>query len=125
MTKEVLAEIIPSKAYDSIGLASSAVNLLYSKDMQVKGWDNSDMEALDKLLWTHAIRAEEYYGLSYCTENLEYSTHISSDIDRHSIPDNYSCELFERTVKNFKKQKNNTKRGLKRHLLREHRLKHL
>ena len=60
-------------------------------------------------MWTHAIKAEEYYGLSICTENLEYSVHIADDINRHSSPDNYSCELFERAIRIHKQQTHNSK----------------
>ena len=34
---------------------------------------------------------EESFGIEYCTENLEYSLHLASDIYRHSSPDNYWC----------------------------------
>ena len=50
-----------------------------------------------------------YYGLSICTENLEYSTHIAEDVRCHSSPDNYSCEVFERAIRVFKQQTNNAK----------------
>ena len=37
---------------------------------------------------------EELYGLSACTENVEYSLHMPDDIVRHSTLDNYWCYLY-------------------------------
>ena len=64
-------------------------------------------------MWTHAIKAEEFYGPSICTENLEYSVHMSADVLRHSASDNYSCDMFERVIHKNKEQKHNSK-GLKK-----------
>ena len=79
------------------------------KELRTRGWLEENISRLDKLLWAHAIRAEEYYGIGFCTENLEYSTHASSDIRRHSSMDNYSCELYERAILRHKKQNHNSK----------------
>jgi hypothetical protein len=83
--------------------------MLYSKQLQVDGWTDEHIERLEKLLWVHAIRAEEFYGLAFCTENLEYSIHVGNEIRRHSSMDNYSCELFERAILTHKAQKHNAK----------------
>jgi len=83
--------------------------MLYCRELQTTGWNKENIQRLENLLWAHAIKAEEYYGLGFCTENLEYSTHAASDIKRHSSMDNYSCELYERAVKDHKKQKHNAK----------------
>lgn len=83
--------------------------MLYSTQLQVSGWRNEHIHRLEKLLWAHAIRAEEFYGLAICTENLEYSTHAPQDIYRHSSMDNYSCELYERAIMGHKAQKHNAK----------------
>ena len=72
-----------------------------------------DVNALENLAWTHAIAAEEFYGLHICTENLEYSTHLCEDVKRHSSPDNYSCEGFERAIRIHKQQTHNAK-GIER-----------
>jgi hypothetical protein len=93
VAKEVLAQRIPSKACDCYMLLCDAVQMLYSTQLQATGWENHHIERLEKLLWSHAIRAEEFYGLNICTENLEYSVHVAEDIKRHSSMDNYSCEL--------------------------------
>jgi len=37
---------------------------------------------------------EELYGLSACTENVEYSLHMPDDIVCHSTLDNYWCYLY-------------------------------
>ena len=68
------------------------------------GWRNDDIRQLDDLIWAHNIRAEEYYGAQYCSENVEYSVHVVEVIMRHSSPDNYSCEMFERIIRSHKKQ---------------------
>ena len=64
-----------------------AVQMLYSKQLQSTGWQLEHIERLEKLLWAHAIRAEELYGIGICTENLEYSVHAVQDIRRHSSMD--------------------------------------
>ena len=76
--------------------------------MVVNGWDEEHVSAINALVWRHAIKAEEYYGNSICSENLEVSTHVQSDI-RHSSPDNYCCDIYERTVDYWKQQKHNAK----------------
>lgn len=85
------------------------VNLLYNRSVRNLGWSHHDIIALESLAWSHAISAEEYYGLRICPENLEYSTHIVDDIKRHSSPDNCSCEVFERAIRHFKQQSDNAK----------------
>ena len=60
VAKEVLAERIPSKAYDCYMLLCDAVQMLYSTQLQVTGWEDHHIERLEKLLWSHAIRAEEF-----------------------------------------------------------------
>ncbi|KAK3737217.1 hypothetical protein QZH41_011273 [Actinostola sp. cb2023] len=109
IAREVLAEKIPSKSYDCYMLLCDAVQMLYSKEMRNRGWSVINIGRLYRLLWSHAIRAEECYGLGYCTENLEYSVHAAAEIWRHSSMDNYSCELYERAIRFHKKQKNNSK----------------
>ena len=83
--------------------------MLYSKYLTSSGWTEEHILLLEKLLWTHAIKAEEFYGFSVCTENLEYSVHFPADIRRHSSPDNYSCDMFERSIKRLKEQRHNSK----------------
>ena len=90
-------------------LLCDAVQMLYSKQLQVTGWQLEHIERLEKLLWAHAIKAEEFYGLGICTENLEYSVHAVEDIRRHSAMDNYSCELYERAILTHKGQSHNAK----------------
>ena len=105
----MLAQKIPSKAYDCYRLLCDAVGMLYSTQLQVNGWSDQHINRLSKLLWAHAIRAEEFYGISICTENLEYSVHAPDDIRRHSSMDNYSCELNEQAIIRHKQQKHNAK----------------
>ncbi|CAB3982717.1 Hypothetical predicted protein [Paramuricea clavata] len=50
VAKEVLAERIPSKAYDCYMLLCDAVQMLYSTQLQVTGWENHRIERLEKLL---------------------------------------------------------------------------
>lgn len=83
--------------------------MLYCKQLQFSGWTEENIKRLDDLLWSHAIRCEQFYGLGYCTENLEYSTHMADDIRHHSSPDNYTCEVFERGIRMHKQQKHNAK----------------
>ena len=109
VAKEVLAHRIPSKAYDCYMLLCDSVQMLYSPQLQATGWQDHHIARLEKLLWSHAIRAEEFYGLHMCTKNLEYSVHVAEDIRRHSSMDNYSCELYERAILKHKAQKHNAK----------------
>ncbi|XP_048576071.1 uncharacterized protein LOC125557470 [Nematostella vectensis] len=109
VAREVLAEKIPSKAYDCFMLLCDAVKMLYNRKLQLAGWTNDDIEKLRRLLWAHAVKCEEYYGLEYCTENLECSVHAADEIHRHSSMDNYSCELYERAILRHKLQKHNAK----------------
>lgn len=109
MAREVLAESIPSRAYDVHMLLCNMVRLLYNKSLQSLGWSGADVNALVNLAWAHVIAAEEFYGLHICTENLEYSTHLCEDVKRHSSPDNYSCEGFGRAIRNHKRQTHNAK----------------
>ena len=51
--------------------------------------------------------------MDICKENLEYSTHLCEDAKRHSSPDNYSCEGFERAIRIPKQQTHNAK-GIER-----------
>ena len=113
MAREVLAERIPSRAYDVHMLLCNMVRLLYNMSLQSLGWSAADVSALENLAWAHAIAAEEFYGLHICTENLKYSTHLCEDVKRHSSPDNYSCEGFERAIRIHKQQTHNAK-GIER-----------
>jgi hypothetical protein len=90
-------------------MLSDAVQMLYSKQLQSTGWQLEHIERLEKLLWAHAIRAEELYGIGICTENLEYSVHAVQDIRRRSSMDNYSCELYERAILTHKGRSHNSK----------------
>jgi hypothetical protein len=117
VAKEVLAEKVPS-SFDCYMPLCEAVQMLYSKELQTTGWSEENISRLNNLLWKHATKAEEYYGLGFCTENLEYSVHAASDIRRHSSLDNYSCELYERAIRIHKQQKHNSK-GLEKPLLYE------
>ena len=119
VAKEVLAMKIPSNCYDCFMLLCDAVQMLYSTKLQTSGWENQHVERLEKLLWSHAIKAEECYGLPMCTENLEYSVHVAQDIKRHSSMDNYSCELYERAILRHKAQKHNAKGLEKTYATRE------
>lgn len=113
MARKVLAESIPSRAYDVHMLLCNMVRLLYNKSLQSLGWSGADVNALVNLAWAHVIAAEEFYGLHICTENLEYSTHLCEDVKCHSSPDNYSCEGFGRAIRIHKRQTHNAK-GIER-----------
>ena len=105
----VLRELIPRKAYDSFCLLKDMYCLVYSKQLRIEGWHPEHHEYFKKLFWKHAILFEEVYGLSSCTENLEYSLHMPEDVKRHSLLDNYWCYLYERQVKYYKQQTSNMK----------------
>ena len=77
--------------------------------LRVKGWQEEDLSVLEGLLWLHAIKCEECYGIKHCSENLEYSFHLSSDIRCHSSSDNYWCFVYERLVQFYKLQSTNQK----------------
>ena len=66
-------------------------NLIFSERMRIQGWTQEHCQYLRLLLWCHAIMYEELYGLSACTENVEYSLHMPDDILCHSSLDNYWC----------------------------------
>lgn len=81
----------------------------FSERMRIQGWTQEHREYLWLLRWRHAIMHEELYGLSACTENVEYSLHMPDDIVRHSTLDNYWCFLYERQVRYYKHQTTNNK----------------
>ena len=105
----VLRKLIPRKAYDCFCLLKDISDLVYSRRLQIQGWHPEHHVYFKKLLWKHAILFEELYGLSACTENLEYSLHMTEDVKRHSLLDNYWCYLYERQVKYYKQQASNMK----------------
>lgn len=119
----MLAERIPSKAYDSYMLACALTKMLYSPRLRNFGWNERNIARLKALAWSHAVAAEEYYGAAFCSENLEYSTHLADEIFRHSSPDNYSCELYERAIRGHKQQKNNAK-GLEKTFAERENIRH-
>ena len=105
----ILRELVPQKAYESICLLAKVYHLIFSERMRIQGWTREDREYLRLLLWRHAIMYEELYGLSACTENVEYSLHMPDDIVRHSTLDNYWCYMYERQVRYYKRQTTNNK----------------
>ena len=105
----VLRELIPKKAYECMCLLTEVYHLIFSERMRIQGWTREHCEYLRHLLWRHAVMYEELYGLSACTENVEYSLHMPDDIIRHSTLDNYWCYLYERQVRYYKRQTTNNK----------------
>ena len=105
----MLRNLIPKKCYDCFCLLKVIYDLVYSKRLRIEGWQTEHHDYFKKLLWLHAILFEELYGLSACTKNLEYSLHMTEDIHRHSLLDNYWCYLYERQVKYYKQQSSNMK----------------
>lgn len=104
-------------------IACALTKMLYSARLRNFGWNQSNISRLKALAWSHAIAAEECYGADFCTENLEYSTHLADEIFRHSSPDNYSCELYERAIRGHKQQKNNAK-GLEKTFTERENIRH-
>eukprot|EP00731_Ephydatia_muelleri_P006898 Em0003g1146a len=92
----ILRGLIPKQAYNCFCLLSEMHHLVFSERMRIEGWQPEHLDYFKKLLWKHAIMFEELYGLSSCTENLEYSLHMPEDIVRFSTLDNYWCYVFER-----------------------------
>ena len=105
----ILREIVPEESYRCFCLLSQIYQLVFSKELRIQGWDQQHQEMLKRLLWKLHIEYEHLYGLSACTENVEYSLHIPKDIERFSLPDNYWCYMYERQVKFYKKQTTNMK----------------
>ena len=105
----VLRGLIPKAAYESICLLNQMHSLIFSKRLRVQGWSPEHTHMLKALLWRHNILYEELYGLSACTENVEYSCHMIEDIIRHGPLDNYWCFMYERKVKYYKQQTTNMK----------------
>ena len=105
----VLRELLPKKSYDCFCLLKDIYCLVYCKQLRIEGWHQEHCEYFRNLLWKHAILFEEIYGLASCTENVEYSLHMTEDIKRHSLLDNYWCYLYERQVKYYKHQTSNMK----------------
>ena len=118
----VLRGLIPQRAYESIFLLHRIYCLIFSKQLRIQGWFNEHTDMLNALLWRHAILYEELYGLSACTENVEYSLHMTDDIRRHGPLDNYWCFMYERKVKYYKRQTTNNKSMCKTFAEREARL---
>lgn len=68
----ILLELIPKDAYNCFCLLSQLHCMVFSESMRIEGWLPEHISHFKKLLWKHAILFEELYGLSACTENLEY-----------------------------------------------------
>ena len=83
--------------------------LVFSKELRIDGWTQHHIKLLHNLLWKHAILLESLYGITSCTENVEYSLHMAKDIERHSTLDNYWCYVYERLVRFYKQQTTNMK----------------
>ena len=105
----VLAGIIPRAVYDCFMLLVKIHNLVFSHYLRYSGWQIQHITYLKNLLCRHTILYEDLYGLSACTENVEYSLHLTEDIYRHSTLDNYWCYVYERLVKYYKNQTTNMK----------------
>ena len=114
----VLVGIIPKRVYDCFMLVVKIHNLVSSHYLRSSGWQPEHVTYLKDLLWLHAIKYEELYGLSACTENVEYSLHMPEDISRHSTPDNYWCYVYERLVKYYKRQTTNMRNVAKTFITR-------
>ena len=82
----VLRNLIPQKAYDCFMLLRDIHTLVFSRPLRIQGWTKDHNNYFIKLLWAHAIKYEELYGLSACSENV---LHMPEDIKRHSLLDNY------------------------------------
>ena len=106
VAEAVLAGRILSKAYDCFLFHCEIAGMLHSKILRNNGWSESH---LNKLQWTHAIKAEEFYISSICSENHEYSVHVGTDIVCHSGPDNYQCDMYEQVIRKLKEQTHNGK----------------
>lgn len=105
----VLREIVPKRVYRCFCLLSDVYRLLYSMELRILGWSPDHQRFLKELLMCHHVEYEALYGLSACTENVEYSRHMVEDVGRHSTPDNYWCHMYERMVKYYKQQTTNMK----------------
>ena len=105
----VLRGLIPEKAYRCFCLLSEMYYMVFCEEKRIEGWSPENVRHFKKLIWKHAIQFEEFYGLSACTENLEYSTHMPEDIEHFSTLDNYWCYVYERQVRYYKLQKTNQK----------------
>ena len=103
----VLHSIVPKKAYDCFHLLHQIHKFIFSTRLRIQGWCRDHRQMLKQLLWHHAVLYEELYGLSACSENLEYSLLMPEDITRHSTLDNYWCFVYERQVKYYKRQTTN------------------
>ena len=76
----ILHSVIPKQQYDCFVLLYRICQFLFSMPLRVEGWKEEDVSILVGFLWLHAIKYEECYGIEHCSENLEYSLHLSSCI---------------------------------------------
>lgn len=76
---------------------------------QRKGWNDEDIDILERLILRHNILTEEVEGIKSCVITLHNLLHLPTDIRRFSSPDNYWCYVFERAVKNYVKRSSNCK----------------
>ena len=105
----VLRTLIPKNAYHCFMLLRKIYTLVFSRRLRIQGWTKDHSKCFTKLVWAHAIKNEELYGLGACSENVEYCLHMAEDIERHSLMDNYWCYLYECLVKYYKQQSSNMK----------------
>ena len=94
----ILHSQIPKEPYECFCLLTRIHQPIFSKELRIDGWTQHHIKLLHNLLWKHAILLESLYGITSCTENVEYSLHMAEDIERHSTLDNYWCYLYERLL---------------------------
>lgn len=105
----ILHSIVPKEVYNCFSLCQIHQAVFNPSFNIIEGWTQPDIDHFRELLWCHVIWYEHLYGITACTENVEYSLHIPDDIVRHSSPDNYWCYMYERQVCFYKRQTTNQK----------------
>ena len=104
----VLAGIIPKEVYECFMLLVKIYTLVYSKYLRYSGWQVEHISYLSDLLWKHGILYERLYGLTACTENVEYTMHLPEDIKRH-IPLTITGAMYMKGLSNTTSNRQPTK----------------
>lgn len=78
------------------------IKMLYSVRLRNFGWNQFNILRLKVLVWSYVIVVEEYYGVDFCIENLEYFIYLVDEIFCYLSLDNYFCELYERVIRGYK-----------------------
>lgn len=95
----VLKNVPPTALYENFLLFHSAITILICK----VNISNMKCEVANKLLCTFIDHCEEVYGTEYLVYNVHMLRHVSDDVKKYGLLDNFSAFPFEIFLGQLKK----------------------